>query len=372
MKNRVSLLTIFTILPFLACSFQVSAQDRKLTFNETDEFVNNKMAELEIVGLNYAILINGKVVHKKAMGLANIEHQVPMTQDKLFAVASMSKLFSSIALHKLLLAQNRDVNETVGDFLPNRTDLPETWKKLTLKQLLSHTSGIPDQIDYQVYLAPESAEYVINAIKDKPFTSNPGDESRYNATGYMLIALIIEQLSGQSIEGHMQEHYFNKFGLDKAIYGGFKKIVPNRVKSYQMRGENFEMFPLNYSPPMYAAAGMNINIDGLILWFQAVLNGNILPKEQLNAIWSPVKLNNGETGYFGLGWEVNSYQNGISSAGHGGAGISSFGHYRKQGETDTLTIILLTNGSKSWAESPQSIRNGIANHFMPGIVSSAP
>lgn len=72
-----------------------------------------------------------------------------MTIDNIFPIASISKLFSSIALHKLLTINNRNVNETVADFLPDRKDLPESWRKVTLKQLLSHTSGIPDQIDYQ-------------------------------------------------------------------------------------------------------------------------------------------------------------------------------------------------------------------------------
>ena len=108
------------------------------------------------------------------MVLANAQLKVPMKLDNSFPVASISKLFSSIALHRLLRIHNRSVDETIGELLPNRKDLPESWRKLTLKQLLSHTSGIPDQIDYQIYLAPESDEYVIKSLKNKPFSSNPG------------------------------------------------------------------------------------------------------------------------------------------------------------------------------------------------------
>jgi len=104
---------------------------------------------LQIVGLNYAILIDNEIVHTKSFGLANVQLKVPITIDNILPIASISKLFSSIALHKLLTINNRNVNETVADFLPDRKDLPESWRKVTLKQLLSHTSGIPDQIDYQ-------------------------------------------------------------------------------------------------------------------------------------------------------------------------------------------------------------------------------
>lgn len=348
---------------------QLSKPNAEVTiYEKTDVYVKKMRDSLDIVGLNYCVLIDGKVMHKKAMGFANLEHQVPMTQDKLFAVASMSKLFSSTALHQLLMDHNRSVDETVGAFLPERKDLPESWRVLTLENLLSHNSGIPDQIDYQIYLAPESEEVVIDALKDKPFTSAPGETTKYNATGFMLVGMIIEALAGQDFETYMQKEYFDQFDLAKANYGGFKKVVPNRVKSYRMVGENLEMFPLNYSPPMYAAAGLNINMDELIVWTQAVLDEKIVSKETLSYIWTPVILNNGKPGYFGLGWETYELDNGIWMTGHGGAGISSIRHYWKENTQETVTVILLTNGAKNWVNSPDDVNMGIANYFMPGIV----
>ena len=353
-----------------SCNQQSRTNGEGAIYKKTDIYVKKMMDSLDIVGLNYAVLIDGKVMHKKAMGFANLEHQVPMTLDKLFAVASMSKLFSSTALHRLLKDQNRSIDETVGEFLPNRKDLPESWRILTLKNLLSHSSGIPDQIDYQIYLAPESDEFVIDALKDKPFTSAPGETTKYNATGFMLVRMIIEELAEQNFESHMQEYYFNQFDLVKANYGGFKKVVPSRVKSYRMVGEQLEMFPLNYASPMYAAAGLNINIDELILWTQAVLNEKIVSKEALSNIWNPVILNNGKPGFFGLGWETYELENGIWMTGHGGAGISAIRHYWKENTQDTVTIILLTNGARNWLNSPDDINMGIANYFMPGIIDS--
>lgn len=352
----------------ISCRQESKTKSEESIFDKTDTYVSKMMDSLDIIGLNYCVLIDGKVMHKKAMGLANLEHQVPMTQDKLFAVASMSKLFSSTALHKLLKDNNRSVDEPVSEFLSNREDLPESWKKLSIKNLLSHSSGIPDQIDYQVYLAPESDEFVIDALKDKPFTSAPGETTKYNATGFMLIRMIIEELAGKDFETYMQENYFDQFNLIKANYGGFKKVVPNRVKSYRMVSEHLEMFPLNYAPPMYAAAGLNINMEELILWTQAVLDGKIVSKEELSNIWKPLILNNGKPGLFGLGWETYELENGIWMTGHGGAGISAIRHYYKENSKETVTIILLTNGARNWVNSPDHVNMGIANYFIPGIV----
>jgi len=369
MTRKLSILILFTSIFFSQANCQEkSSKNENELFAKADNYLEKMIDSLEIVGVNYAILIDGKLKHKKAFGLANLEHEVPMTQENLFAVASFSKMFSSMALHHLLDVNKRNVNETVGDFLPNRKDLPDAWRNLTLKQLLSHTSGIPDQIDYQVYLAPESEAFVIEALKDKPFSSKPGEESKYNATGFLLNRIIIEKLANQDFESYMQAEYFDKLQMSKANYGGFKKVVPKRVKSYRPVNEQLQMFPLNYSPPMYAAAGLNINIDELIIWFQAVLDQRIVNEQQLEEIWTPVKLNNGKDGYFGLGWEAYRLENNYRMVGHGGAGISSIKHYWKEGSDSSLTVILLTNGARNWSSSPDNINMFIANYFMPGII----
>ena len=330
-------------------------------FNKTDGYLEEMIDSMGIVGASYAVLIDNKVVHKKSFGLANIQLQVPMNLTNSFPIASISKLFSSVALHKLLRLHERDVNETVGEFLPDRKDLPESWRKLTLNQLLSHTSGIPDQIDYQIYLAPESEEFVIDMLKDKPFSSEPGTESKYNATGFLLVRMIIEKLADQEFESYMQEHYFEKYGLSSAVYGGFKKIIHDRVTCYQNVNGKLEMFPLNYSPPMYAGAGLNINIGDLITWFQAIQNEEILTREQLEVIWTPVKLNDGNYGSFGLGWEAYIIPDSYRIVGHGGAGISSLRHYWNEETNKNVTVILLTNGADNWLVRPNQINAGIAS-----------
>ncbi|UOY07315.1 beta-lactamase family protein [Muricauda sp. SCSIO 64092] len=356
MKKQLAILLVITGLT----GKSYAQENDKSVFTKTDAYLESTIDSLKIIGLNYAILIDKKVVHKKSFGSAHAQLNVPMTMDKSFPVASISKLFSSIALYKLVSIHEREVSETVGDFLPNRNDLPESWRKLTLEQLLSHTSGVPDQIDYQIYLAPDSEKSVIDALRDKPFSSKPGTESKYNATGFLLIRAIIEKLANQDFESHMQTEYFDKLNLSSAIYGGFKKVIPNRVTCYQKNNGNLEMFPLNYSPPMYAGAGLNIAMDDLIKWFQAVQDGQILTKDQLEAIWTPVKLTNGTDGYFGLGWESYKLQDGYRMVGHGGAGISSFRHYWNDRTNENLTVILLTNGAYDWKVRPNQINSVIA------------
>ena len=361
MKNFILIILLTNIFATkVHCQEKSILIDEKV-FNKTDDYLEKTIDSLGIIGLNYAILINNEVVHQKAFGFANVQLQVPMKLDNIFPLASISKLFSCIALHNLLNTHNRNVDETVEEFLPDRKELPELWRKLTLKQLLSHTSGIPDQIDYQIYLAPESEKFVIDALRDKTFSSKPGSESKYNATGFLLIRIIIEKLANQDFESYMQEQYFDKYGLSSAKYGGFKKVIPSRVTCYQNVNSELEMFPLNYSSPMYAGAGLNININDLIVWFQAIQKGEILAKEQLENIWTPVKLNNNKDGYFGLGWEAYRLEDNYRITGYGGAGISSFRHYWNEETNKNFTVIILTNGAYNWTVRPNEINLQVAS-----------
>jgi len=357
MKKQLAILFLITCL----IGKSNAQENKESVFNKTDAYLESTIDSLQIIGLNYAILIDNELVYKKSFGSAHAQLKVPMTIDKSFPVASISKLFSSVALHKLVSIHKRDVSETVGDFLPERNDLPESWRKLTLEQLLSHTSGIPDQIDYQIFLAPESEKFVIDALRDKPFSSKPGTASKYNATGFLLIRIIIEKLADQDFESYMQTEYFDRFRLSSAQYGGFKKVIPNRVTCYQNINGNLEMFPLNYSSPVYAGAGLNISIDDLVKWFQALQDEQILSKDQLKEVWTPVKLANGEDSYFGLGWESYKLQSGYRMTGHGGAGISSFRHYWNENTNQNVTVILLTNGANDWKVRPNQINSVVAS-----------
>lgn len=362
MKKHFLLIVLLTSIFISKSKCQnKSFPEYKNVFNKTDTYLKDMIDSLNIVGLNYAILIDNELVHEKAFGSANLQLQFPMTLDNSFPVASISKLFSSVALHKLLSVHNRNVNETVANFLPDRSDLPESWRKLTLKQLLSHTSGIPDQIDYHIFLSPESEKKVIDALKDKPFSSEPGSESKYNATGFLIIRIIIEKLSGQDFESYMQEQFFDKLGLSSAEYGGFKKVISNRVTCYQSVNNELEMFTLNYSSPMYAGAGLNITLHDLIKWFQAIQNEQILTRDQLENIWAPVLLNNGEYGNFGLGWEAYKLPDNYRLVGHGGAGISSFRHYWNEQNNKNVTVVILTNGAENWRVSPNRMNAEIAS-----------
>lgn len=364
MTRKFSIIIACTLIAFTLTNCKnklIETVEVKDIYVKTDAYVQKMIDSSGIIGLNYAILEEGKLVHEKVFGFANLDLKVPMTKDKLFAVASMSKMFSSIALHKLLYENDRNVNETVAAFLPERMDLPNSWRKLTLKQLLSHTSGMPDQIDYQVYLAPDNDAAVIDVMKDKPFTSPSGTESRYNATGFLLIRIIIEKLANQNFEAFMQEHYFNTLGLKEANYGGFKKVVSNRVKSYRLVNDQLQLFPLNYSPSMYAAAGLNINMKELIVWFQAILKEDILTKKQLAQVWKPVLLNNNSDGYFGQGWVARRMAEDYRMVGHGGAGISAFGHYWNEKTNKNITIIILTNGAKKWTVRSEQMNAELAD-----------
>lgn len=363
--HRITVL-IMVLMTMIFCSS--TAQNSLVqAFKLSDQTLESAIEKNGIIGVNYAILINGKTVHQKSYGLAQIPLAVPLKITHRFPVASISKLFSSIALIHLLDTHKISIQTPIGNVLQGNQILPEKWKSIRIASLLSHTSGIPDQIDYQIYLAPPSDEYVLQALKEKAFDSPPGTKSKYNATGFLLVRLLIERLSGQSFENFMNSQYLKPSGLSSAVYGGFKKVLPNRVTCYQTVADHLEMFPLNYSPVMYAGAGLNINLPDLCSWFEQLLAEKYVARSTLNNLWNPVLLNDGSAGNFGLGWEAKIIDESIRINGHGGAGIASIKHYWGKGLKQEITVIILTNGAKNWQLRPHQINAQIAQVLLENL-----
>ena len=137
--------------------------------------------------------------------------------------------------------------------------------------------------------------------------------------------------------------------------------------AYRLVNDELEVFPLNYSPTMYAAAGLNVSAAELSVWLEALLDGQILAPEHLREIWTPSVHKDGTAGDFGLGWapEVKGDR---WVVGHGGVGISFLGHYGHRSDERTVSVILLTNGARDWSTSPYELNRAIARMFAPEVV----
>ncbi|WP_228372265.1 serine hydrolase domain-containing protein [Chryseobacterium gregarium] len=333
-----------------------------------DLFIQNQMQKKRIPGLELAVIRHGKIIKTGNYGLSNIQNSIPVSDKTVFTINSITKAFTGVAIVQLAEAGKLKLDSPVSEYL---TDLPETWKSVTVQQLLSHTSGIPDMVDEEesVMIAP-TIEKAWNRVISMPNDFRPGEKFSYNQTNYFLLGRIIDKLSGMPFQEFIIKEQLQKAGMEKTIRSGFgatKELVMNAADSYQFsKGRLNNMF-FSFPEGLQTAAGMSSTATEIADWIIALQNMKLLKKpSSLEALWKPALLNNGKTAGFSsllngyaAGWPVVSRADHPALAPVGG-GRSAVFVYPK----DDLSVIILTNLSGA---VPDVFIDELAGLFIPDM-----
>jgi len=162
-----------------------------------DSYLHDEIAKRHIPGLALAVIRHGRIEKLSTYGYANAEFSVLVGRSTRFQVASITKEFTSVALMMLVEAGQVKLDDPIGAHLDN---LPESWWGLTIRQLLNHTTGLPDIINKASESLADTPDEAIKLLRDKPMEFAPGSQWSYNQTNYLLLQLLIERLSGMSFE----------------------------------------------------------------------------------------------------------------------------------------------------------------------------
>ena len=177
-------------MPWGACWLEPSHAD------PIDDYIELQMRRQQVPGLSLAVVQDGRVVKLQGYGFADLELQVPVTPDTVFEIGSITKQFVAAAVMTLVEQGKINLDEPASRYL---SDLPPAWHEVTVLQLLTHTSGIPDFeeiLGYGAYRTPTTAPQLIAVAAAKPMDFPPGAQWHYSNTGYYLLGLIIEKVSG--------------------------------------------------------------------------------------------------------------------------------------------------------------------------------
>ena len=284
-----------------------------------DAWIREQMTSRKIPGMSVAVIQDGRVLFERAYGKASVELNVPATTSTRFAIASTTKAVSSTAVMLLISEGRVKLDQPVGEILP---DLPEAWRSVTIRRLLSHTSGLPDIIDSPNTGNPiaRTRDSALLLAGSKPVDFAPGTSWAYNQTNYVLLGMVVARLSGMPFERFILDKVTTPLGLSSAEFGDARALVGNRSYVYT----RFEMTPkgptpldslrtiqFTYPPFMHMAAGLNFSATELARFGDAVRAGRIIPAALRDTMWTAVRLQDGsvfrfggETG-FGLGWQVD-------------------------------------------------------------------
>jgi len=277
-----------------------------------------------------------KILLNKGYGFANLEWSIPDSPSTKFRLGSITKQFTAASILLLEERGKLKTDDPVKTYLP---DAPPAWDKITIFNLLTHTSGIPSFTSFPDYHSteaiPTTSEQLVARFRDKPLNFQPGESWEYSNSGYALLGYLIEKISGESYKDFVQENLFTPLGMNNSGYDLNAPIIVRRAAGYSPGPEG----PVNagyidMSIPFSAGALYSTTGD-LLRWEQGLFGGKVLSPASLKKMTTPFKND------YAFGLAVRPVD-GHTLIEHGG-GIEGFNTQMSYYPDDKLTVIVLAN-----------------------------
>jgi len=317
--------------------------------DEVDDFVRAVMEEHQIPGMAIAVVRDGKPARFRGYGLANIELGAPVTPDTIFQSGSVGKQFTAAGI--LLLAEEGKLklDDPLALHFPRA---PATWHRITIRHLLTHTSGISDSQDdaYKARRDYTEEEYLQISWKF-PLEFAPGSQWSYCNTGYMILGILTSKLTGMHWSEFQKQRIFEPAGMTTARVISESEIVKNRADGYE-RNEKGELRNQAWVPASdntLADGSLYLTARDLVAWDAALRERRLLSEASYKAWWTPVSLGDGITFPYGFGWSL-SEQRGRRLIEHGGSWQGFRAAIARYVE-DELTVVVLANAADTPTEA---------------------
>jgi D-alanyl-D-alanine carboxypeptidase len=326
--------------------------------DKIDDFVKAEMERQHLPGLSLVVIKNREIVKVDGYGLANVELNVPATPQTVYKIGSVSKQF--IAAGILLLANDGKIglDDNISKYMDGT---PETWKAITIRHLLTHTSGIVREAPGFDPLKIQADADVIKTAYESPLRFKPGAQWEYCNVGYFSLAEIIRKVSGKPWGDFLNERLFTPLDMKSTRTTNMSDLVANRANGYVWRNGTLSNASV-YLALRPSGAFLSTVLD-LAKWDAALHNLQIFKQATLDEMWHPVKLNDGKTYPYGFGWELDTV-GGHKNVHHGGS-LPGFRSQFARFVDDKVTVAVLTNGDNANAEM---IALGVANFYIPGLL----
>lgn len=327
-----------------------------------DDYVRGVMAKKKIPGVSLVVVKNGQVVKAEGYGFANVELDAKATADTIYQSGSTGKQFTAAGI--LLLAEDGklSLDDRLSKHFP---DGPSWWHRITLRQLLTHTSGLRDYGAEDLDFRKDYDEAaLLEVMKKIPLEFEPGTQWSYSNSGYLILGLLTSKLAGKHWSDFQIERIFAPLGMKTTRVITEADIVRNRAQGYELddKGELKNQFWVAPSLNKCADGGLYFSVRDLAAWEVALRDGKFLKPESWKAWWTPVALADGTTYQYGFGWDV-AEQRGQKLIEHGGSwqGFrAAVTHYVDQG----LAVSVLTNLAGA---EPETMAHEIAGLVEPAL-----
>jgi len=313
-KSFTSFLIVILLFVSIAVLFQktkyLNSLGIKSSSTKLDSLIKSKTGK-STPGFAVMVIYNGKKIYKKGFGLANLHLDIPITPHTDFYLASVSKEFTTMAIMILHDRGLLKFDDPVKKYLPG---LPKYGDKITIRNLMTHTSGIPDY--YELLGYTHDFKGITNQdvwnllLKQDSLNFTPGTKYEYSNSGFVLLSMIVEKVSHESFAEFLKENIFNKLGMKNTlVITPSVKSIPNKAIGYSKDSTG------NYKPDDYdqfttGAGGIYSNTSDLYKWDQSLYTTKLVKKTTLKEAFTNQKLINGTEINYGFGWMMGIFKEG--------------------------------------------------------------
>lgn len=353
-----SLKSAFLLISLL--SITCVAQDGVST--RIDEFIRAEMKTQQIPGVALAVVKDGKIVLERGYGLANVEHQVAVTPETIFQSGSTGKQFTATAVMMLVEEGKLSLEDKITKHFP---DAPEAWANITVRHLLTHTSGMTDYPQDFDLRRDYTEDELYQRVKPIPLAFQPGEKWSYSNLAYVMLGILIHKVSGKFYGDFLQERVFKPLEMTTARIINEADIIPNRAAGYvvvngQIKNQSWVSPTLNTT----ADGALYLTVYDMAKWDAALYTEKLLKKSSLEQMWTPVKLNDGKTHSYGFGWGLGEVR-GHRIIEHGGA-WQGFKAQITRFVDDKLTVIVFANQIRA---NQAKLARGVAAIINPELAT---
>ncbi len=315
-------------------------------FAAIDRQVAAAMAAEHIPGLSLAVNRGGRAWLRRGYGQANLELGTPATADSVFEIASITKLFTTVAVLMLVEDGLLTLDDPLGRHL---ADLPSAWAAVPIHRILAHQSGIPSYTEADGYWEgagrDRSRAETVDLVRHLPLRFAPGEHYSYDNTGFYLLGLLVEAVGGQDYGDFLAARVFQPLEMTRTRANDYGTVVPGRADGYRWDGGVYVNRPYYSLSNTFSAGCLLSTAADLALWDLALDGDRLLPRHSLEAMWTPRPSRSGnemDAGFqVGLGWFVLE-RSGRRMVAHNG-GILGFSSSYLRFVDDRVSVVLLTN-----------------------------
>ena len=354
---------LVTVSPISSLGAQSVAQPA-LSRDTVDRYVVAEMERAHIPGVALAVLRGGKPVKIAAYGFADLEHRVPVTPSTVFKIGSVSKQFIATGIVLLQQEGRLGFDDPISKHF---VGTPETWSGVTLRHLLTHTSGILREGPAFDPLRVQSDSVVVRSAFTAPLQFPTGSKYQYCNVCYFTLAEVIARTSGKPWEEFLAERVFRPLGMTSTRATSTTALVPHRARGYAWRDGGyvnaFDFLALRPSGAFLST------IEDLARWDAALYGDGVLTRASRAAMTQPTRLEGGGESGYGFGWYLDSID-GRWRVRHGGT-MPGFRAQMTRFPNDSLTVIVLTNADGA---QPDALAREVARLYFasPGRRDASP